>query len=153
MRFQAVAVFLLVAGCQQPEKTPTTIRPAETTPAPPSPSTQTLGEEPIITTTGSPRPFDNRRLQFEPVVIREGDITVRSPLPVMNTAFRLMNRGSQPHEITLRPVGGESLIRPARIEPGGVMIAEVLLTQPQYELACVIEGHDEVAPFKTYVPR
>lgn len=153
MSLGRLVILLLFVGCQRAEETPP-LRPADVDPSPPSPFTQTIGEKPIITTTGSPRPYQNERLKFESVVIRNARINVRSALPVMSTAFRVRNEDSQAHEIAIRVVGGEPLVPPALVSPDSSMITEVMLSRGlEYEIVCVLPGHSEAARFKTYVPR
>lgn len=111
MSSRLAIALLLLAACRR-EEPPAAMRPMETTPAPPAPITQTLGQEPMITTTGSPRPYPNERLTFEPVTISSGSINVRSPLPVKSTVFRVVNRDAQPHQITVRAADGQPAIPP-----------------------------------------
>lgn len=145
-----LTVLLVSAACSREQPSATaTIPPAEPRPAPGT-AVETMVDERMITTAGSPAPA-TRTAALEELRISPEGIAVRPRLPRMHTVFRVHNQTSQPH--TLRVSAGEiatTMTEP--LTPGGQILMQLELRQGLHLVTCTIPGHEERAVFETYEP-
>jgi hypothetical protein len=144
-----VLLLVVLAGpcTREPAAITNTIAPADPQPAPIA--NTTLGERPVITTSGSPPPRPRIAPGTETVTITSKGLEVRPQLPRAHTAFHIVNETARSHDLVLR--GGD---RPSAVSipPRGVVVLQLTLGDGSYEWRCVSPGHDETALFETYQP-
>lgn len=147
---RSLSIVVLLASCGDDEARVTdTIAPAESRPAPTT-ALETLGNERLITTAGSPAPA-MRTASIEQVRLTSGRIEVRPMLPRMHTVFRIRNESAQPH--ALRVSAGEiatTMTQP--VAPGREVIMQIELRRGRHLVTCTIPGHSERTEFATYEP-
>jgi hypothetical protein len=145
---RACILLLLLAGCRAERAVTATIAPAR--PRPATTVTATIGERPIITTSGSPLPADALAPGTQQVVVRETEISMRELVPRAHTVFHLTNETAIAHDLVLRAASGS--VVGATLPAGGRSVLQARLGEGQYTLECTTPGHGERAEFSTYVP-
>ncbi len=151
----AAAMIAIVAGafaCHRADDSQTTtISQVPGRPSPPSAATQTIGETPMVTTAGSPSPWENDRRNFEPVVLYDHSISVRDLIPAIPTVFRVTNRGATPHQLIIEGKRMRASL-PAPLQPGETMILQALLDEDRYTFRFAEPGNAEQVSVSTYRP-
>ncbi|HXI13760.1 MAG TPA: hypothetical protein VNM92_14115 [Thermoanaerobaculia bacterium] len=153
--FAAAAVIAIAVSsfaCQRADNSrSTTMSPIPGTPGPPSAASQTIGRTPIVTTSGSPSPWKNDRIEFEPVVLYDHSISVRKLIPAIPTVFRVTNRGTTPHQLIIEGKRMRASL-PAPLQPGQTMILQTRLDEDRYTFRYAEAGNAEQVNVSTYRP-
>lgn len=141
-------VLVVVVGCsREPEAATNTIAPADPRPAPTM--TSTVGNRPVVTTAGSPRPASAAAPGTTFVTVGSGRIDVERLLPRTHTVFHIRNQTAVAHEIVVRGATGGAT---ASLPPSGTAVLQLLLGAGAHDITCTTPGHQESARFETYAP-
>ncbi|HEX7154823.1 MAG TPA: hypothetical protein VF618_25290 [Thermoanaerobaculia bacterium] len=146
MKIFCVALVLALGCSREPQATTNTIAPAEPRPAPTL--TGTLSNDPVLATSGSPRPASAAAPGTTFVTVRSGRIEIQRLLPRAHTVFHIQNETAIAHEIEVRGGTGSAT---ASLPPNGRTVLQLLLGPGVYDITCTTAGHQERARIETYV--